>query len=288
MLPGLYSVQAIGKNPQESDPDVTVYRMSAKQAVQWQRTVAKKSIFDRFLLRHGEEAWDVYDAEGKLESLCYDVLSEPAVSEAPVVIEIDREYLQRRVRNFIGDDRLSLIACAEAHPGASAADHSNFVVMCRRMILDAKPPDLEHVYVVEPKEWDCRVVTLFADVSSLSTAMQDMFLDRVKWIKNNWPMVSAHWEETFADRLARSRIAYVSSLLRECAAHAGMTQEMSLTLLTKWSLASVGSKYVFAQHIVRTMKEGVHYTVGEPESFDPEIVKQKAGEVVKDFRTMLR
>ncbi len=183
--------------------------------------------------------------------------------------------------------QLSLIVCAEDHAGASAADHSNFVIVCRRMLIEASASDLEHFYIVESQRWPCRMTGIYANVGELSPAMQDIYLERFKWLSNSWPLNARHHIHILADRLVRSRSRYVTDLLHNCGHAARMSPEMILTLQSKWMLASTGAQYRFAQHLVETLREGMLFEVNQAEVFAPSIVESRGAEAIKDFQTLL-
>ena len=177
---------------------------------------------------------------------------------------------------------------AEGHAGACAADHSNFVLISRRMIVDAKAADLEQVFVVKSNRWPCPVVGIFANVASLSAEMQDLYLDRWKWLNHSWPLVSDHHKDMLADRMTKVRGTYVQQLLEDCGRSAGMSGERILEMQTKWHLASRQSKYQFCQQVVSRLEEGLLFAPGEAETFDPEVVVRRGADAVRNWRGILQ
>ena len=284
-LPGLHSAQAT--NSDDRIPFVSVYRTKAKAASDWIRSCKLATDTSSFFLRSDEQDVKLYDYRGKfvrnLEAPSFN-----AIPESEDIIPVDRDLMIHEARDLLKQPQLSLIVCAEDHAGASAADHSNFVIICRRMIIEASPADLEHFYVVESQRWPCRMTGIYANIGELSSEMQDIYLERFKWLSNSWPLNARHHMDMLADRLVRARSRYVTDLLQECGRVAGMSHDLILTLQSKWMLASPGSKYRFAQHLVETLKDGLLFEINQAEAFDPTIVDKHGAAVVKDFRQILR
>ena len=284
LLPGLYSMQAVSEDP--TQPDVTVYRLSAKEADEWKTSMAMYGCYKWFLLRSDTDKWDIFDKHGKFVDKRRDVV-EDHVKEVNTHVEVDRDEFLREAREALGDDEWSLVSCIEGHAGASAADHSNYVVVCRRMIIDAKPGDIHNMCIIDSKQWDCRVSGVFARVGRLSNFMQDTFLDRVTWIEKSWPLLQKHHRDTLADRLVNARGSYVRDLLQDCGYAAGMSRELILSMITKWTLASPSAQYRFAQHIVTTLQDKMIFEAGKAEIFEPAYIERKGSEVVSDYRRLL-
>ena len=283
-LPGLYSLQAVSCN---EEPDITAYRMSPDDAINCKRSMAAMGSYGCLLMRDTAESWDVYDGDGEFIEKSSDVIQNQ-VGEVMDHVEVNREDLVREARETLLNDDLSLIACAEHHAGASSADHSNFVVVCRRMIIDAKPHDMQHIYIVESKQWPCRVTGIFADVNCLSSDMQDVFLDRVKWLNKSWPLLKHHHLEMLADRMAKTRPRYVSDLLADCGRAAGLSPDLILGMQSTWAIASPGAKYRFAHHLVTALQSGLMFYPGQVEEFDPDVVERYGKVVVDNYRSILR
>ena len=283
-FPNLCSVQAIGADP--TDPDATFYRKQSAGAARWISNVTVNHRFSCYLLRMRSNRWDLYGPIGDPLGPCKgNPITE--VRETPELVSVERETFLQEACTIVGDPKLTLLACAEGHAGASAADHANFKVVCRRMIAEAGPADLEQVYLLDSRRWPCRVTGVFANVANLSPTMQDVFLDRVEWLQNSWPMVWEEFREILADRLAQLRPDYVGQILRECGRAAGMAEHHITAVLAKWVLASPGPKYRFALHIVETLREGLVYQPGAAETFSPEIVERRGAAVVKDYKRRL-
>jgi hypothetical protein len=115
-----------------------------------------------------------------------------------------------------------------------------------------------------------------------------VFLDRHKWLKNSWPMVANHFRDTLADRLSKVRGDYIHSLIEDCGHATGMSRDIIAGMQAKWSLASSGTKYRFAQHVVEVLHKGLVYDPGKAEQFDPDFVEKNAEDVVKNYRHIMR
>ena len=284
LLDGLFSMQAMGSDP--TDPYVTIYRRDAASAIPWINNIGEHKQFPCYLLRSKSDHWTLFIS---IEENPHCPVSCP-ITEAKncsEVVSVDRGALLQEARDLIGDPDITLLACSEGHAGASAADRSNFNVTCRRMIGDASPADLEQFYVFDSRMWPCPVTGVFANVSKLSTKMQDVLLDRYVWIKESWPLVQSDFKEHLADQLATLRLSYVCDLLKRCCRAASMSEEFTIKVTTKWSLASPGPKYRFALHIVTTLWEGLDFKQHEAETFTSEIVKSHGAAVVKDYKRYL-
>lgn len=284
-LPGLHSAQATNSN--ERIPFVSVYRNKAKAAADWIRGCKLANGTSSFFLRSDEQDVKLYDYRGRFVKS----LEAPMFKSTPELedsIPVDRDFMVHEAREATKQPQLSLIVCAEDHAGASAADHSNFVIVCRRMLIEASAADLEHFYVVESQRWPCRMTGIYANIGALSPAMQDIYLERFKWLSNSWPLNARHHLDMLADRLVRSRSRYVTDLLQDCGHAARMPRDLILTMQSKWMLASPGSKYRFAQHLVETLREGLLFEINQAEVFAPSIVDSHGAAAVKEFRQILR
>lgn len=283
-IPNLWNVLAVGSDP--TSPLVTICRGQRTTAADWIANAVKQKRFEFYQLRFDEDDWEFFDGLGK-QTGPFSCLSESRATESTTVVPVDRAAFLREARDLVEDEGLTLIACAEGHAGASAADHSNFEVVCRRMLAEASPADLEQVYLLDSRRWPCRVTGVFANVAKLSPTMQDVFLDRVKWIQNSWPMIHRDFRAILADRLAKLRYDYVSNLLQDCARSAGMPEERCTAMLAKWALASPGPRCRFARHIVETLAKGLVFQEGAAETFSPEIVESHGAAVVKEYEAKL-
>ena len=261
--------------------------MDAAGAEKWMKTLVNMGGYETYLLRHGPHAWDVYDGDGKFVGKSKNVVGRH-VEECLHVVDVDREHLIQEAKSALYNDDVTLIACAESHAGASAADHSNFVLISRRMIIEAKPADMQHMFLVESRRYPCRVVGIYADVARLSEEMQDTFLDRWKWLQNSWPLVNQHHRDMLADRIAKSRSDFMAQLLADCGHAAGFSGDTVLGAQSRWTMSPPGAKYRFAQHVVSALAEGLIVQPGKAETFNHETIEKNAKKVMESYRTILR
>jgi hypothetical protein len=117
--------------------------------------------------------------------------------------------------------------------------------------------------------------------------MQDVFLDRVPWIQNSWPLNARDAIDVLAHHLARLRQSYVCELLSDCGHVAGMSKDHITAMVNKWLLASPVQGFHFARHIVETLREGLIYQQYTAETFSPEIIERRGAAVVKDYKKHL-
>lgn len=240
-----------------------------------------------FLLRRDEKSWSVYDDAGKRICETSKVTTQ-YVAELTEEVKVDRKALEQDAREFLLNDDLSLIACAEGHSGAAAADHSNFSVLCLRMIIEASQEDLKHVFVVDSRRWSCRTVGLVADLQRVSDRMTDVYLERFRWLNYSFPLVDDHFITTFSARLARVRTKYFKDLIGNCAAVGKLNPELVPGLQYRWMSASPDDREEFARHVTKTMREGI---VGRPsmaEVFSQDVVERHGSEVIRALQKMMR
>ncbi len=246
LLPGLYSLQAVAAN--DGLPDVTVYRPTVEGAVAWKDSMAARGGFSKFLLRHADDAWDVYNAEGKLECLCNDVVDRRP-GDQPSAIAVDLDILDAEAACVVG--RASRVIHAEAHAAASAADHSNYGFVLRSMIRDADPLDLPHWYIVESHSWRCRVAGLYADVGALRPAAQDAFLDVYTTLRRHIPLDVEDHRKLFVNRLASLRVDYLSDVCAKAGAISGLDDDEILSLRLNVGARGVEFRRVLANELLR-------------------------------------
>lgn len=284
-LPGLCSLQAVGSG---GSPDVTAYRNSSGAAARWMQILVGRGGFDHYLLRFSACGWDVYDGDGKFEvkHRSHPPENQPRQRELDEVVDVDRGALLAEARATLFDDGLSLLACAEGHAGASAADHSNYVLVLRRLIMEAGPDDLPHFYVVDSRAHRCRASGIYARVDKLSRAVQDAYLDRYKWLANSWPLVPDSHVDMLADRIAKTRMNFMMDLIAQCGRN--MPHESVTSAQAKWAIAPLGARYRFARHVVSTLKEGLLFAPGAAEVFDSAVVEARGALALKGFQTLLR
>ena len=283
-IPNLCDVLAVAQGP--TGLLVTVYRKDGIPASDWIIKEIRQQQFKEYQLRFDDDDWEFYDECGKATGP-FSCLLETHATESTTAVAVDCSAFLSETCELIGDQGLALLARVEAHAGASAADHANFRILVRRMIHDACAADLEHIYLINSRKWPCQVTGLFADVARLTARMQNVFLDRVKWLQNSWPLAEREFREIFAERLVQLRHGYVGALLRDCSRAAGMAEERITAMLAKWALASSDPKHRFALHIVETLREGLVFQKNTAEPFSPEVVQHLGAFVVKDYKKRL-
>lgn len=263
----------------EGLPDVTVYRRNVGEVVDWKDAIAAKGLFSRFLLRHAVDAWDVYDASGKLESLCDNVVGQ-RVGELPTVVFVDRDILAAEAARALGAGVSCLTACA-GHAGAPAADHSNFGTMLRMLITDGDDADLRHLSVVESHTWRCRVGGVFANVSALSPTAQNMFLDSFGSITNSKPLDAGDHRRMLVNRLASLRVDHLCDVCAEVGAAGGLDEEDILSIRLNVSTSGVEFRRGLAEELIRlTGKCPTSPRWGVAESLDANKLLGKRAEVM--------
>lgn len=248
--------------------------------------MAGMGVFRKFLLGHTDRAWDVYDAHGNLEMLCSSVAEEFKLERCQSV-KVDRQTLVDDADTVMFRDSLTLVACAEYHVNASAADHCNFLIMCHKMLITASPSDLEHVCTIDSRRYDCRVTGLMVDLPRLSKEAQDMYLDRVSWLNNSWPLAKENHLDNLASRLARVRSGFVSELLRQCGEIINTPNEIIVAVSAKWSLLPPGEKVRVARFIIDELAAGILFLPCAAEQFDVAVVEEKASRIIRGLRNIL-
>ncbi len=283
-LNGPHSLQAVSNN--DLVPDVTIYRNEVEELEHYMRKLVRRSIYDHFFLRHSEHRATRYDSQGRLSGQLTQPAFIPTIASEQI-LRASREAMIKDARTAIRDQNATLVVCAEDHSGASAADFSNFVIICRRMIMEANNADLAQFFIVDHKIWPCRITGIYANISALTESMQNTFLERYKWLSQSWPLNIRHHAETLAERFVNARSSYVTNLLYECGRADGMSDEMILTLQSKWMLSSPGARYRFAQHLIDTLKDGLAYAPFEAEIFEESYVKIHGATAVRDYHSLL-
>lgn len=284
-MPGLFGLQAINKD--ETGPDISLYRMSAWHAEVWMNRFVIYDQFSHFLMRHGEKDWAVYNEDGVLVGKTEDPAPQK-LHESIMPVEVDRAEIQAEAQDLLEDDNLALLSCSEEHAGSSAAELSNFSEFSQRFISSAQPDDLEKVFLVDSKRHPCRVLGLYANIAHLSEEMQDVFLERHKWLSKGLPMSRENHLDMLAERLMGARSTYTQELLCQCGRAAGLPEAQVEGIKTKWALANTASKYRFCQNLVRTLSEGLRYEVGQPEIIDLDYARRNSEQVIDAYRTLLR
>lgn len=266
--------------------DVTAYRWAERDAILWKDVAASRSEFHGHLLRKDEHLWLVYDSDGAALGDQSEVVS-GHIPESDVPVEVDRSKLLEDVQDFMLNDDLTILAVAEGHAGASAADHSNLGVLCRRMILEADSKDLPHLFIVDSRRWACRVTGLAADMTRLSGHMTDTFIDRRQWLVKSWPLLERHHLEVLADRLAKVRPGCFSELIRRIGEATRLSDDLLLGLTVAWHTAGPGARYRCARKVVELLKDGIILHPSVAEEFSDDVIRLKGKEALQAIRENL-
>jgi hypothetical protein len=282
-LEGLFSLQVVHDNSPEA-LDVTAYRDSFKEAEAWKDVMTSRGEFSCMLLRVAETSWFVYDRDGN--ALCQ--TTNPTASHATLETKKSEELaekpeVEKRAQEFLLNEDLTLIACSDEHKDASAADASNFSVLCSRMIKEASAEDLRHVFVVSGRDTS-QFDGLVADFSRLSGSMADVFIDRAKWLRNGWPLVASHHLDVLADRLARVRAAYMSELIDTCCTLSKASANTTLGVKAAWAVAGPGVKYRRSRDIVERLKNGIMLTPNSAEIFSEDVIRKNSHTILQILR----
>lgn len=131
IITDLCSVLAAGADL--TGPILTIYREQPSTAADWIAGAARDKCFDAYLRRRGDGYWERWDIHGQATNGGNSLLVIP-YRESTAPVSVDRAEFLQEARVLTGSAGMSLLACREGHAGASAADHSNFNVVCRRMI----------------------------------------------------------------------------------------------------------------------------------------------------------
>ena len=283
MLPGLYSVQAIPSDMR--CPDVTIYRRDASDAVAWKSLMVKREGgYSRFLLRHAVDAWEVYGADGLLECKC-DNVTGTAEDELRKVVAVDREEVELEAGAVLGPG-LTCISCVEGHAGASSAEHSNFCVLNRKMLVEATTEDLKHVFLVESRAWPCRVMSLMVAMDRVSTEFQNKFLDRHYWWSRGWPLDNSHHQTILASRLADVRRDYLGSVFVDALVESGTvgTSEAALSAKVGIALVPPDVRRTLAHKLIELSYKHLQYHGrGAEEKFDEVELRNNAALIAQIF-----
>jgi hypothetical protein len=277
---GLYSVQAVGEG---GVPDVTAYRASLREALEWKTREAKRGLFSKFLLRHGVDAWDVYAADGKLEYLCNSVASE-LPSEKNTAVDVVKSVLEKEASEVVGKG-FTLIAVAENHVGSSTVDHANFGAMVTKMIRDVDDEDLIHVCVVSSATWPCRVMGLFVNLNSASEDMQNLYLDRYKELIGKIPLDEVYYRNMLSNRLCESHASLLADIYYDASVASGESDDDALSVkMNILMLMSNAKKLLLAESAVRICYDDIT-TTDKFEKFDTEKMRKHAHELMETYRS---
>lgn len=290
ILEGLYNIRAVAANADE--PDVTVFRSKARQAIQYVADMSAKYTgkYKYYIVNHALDAWDVYDAKGKLKYLCSSVSHESwmdAVRENPGDRTDVLATALQEAKIELGDDAVTQLAYVDWHREASAVDHTNFLILLRRMIQESEDDDLQRLYLVHSKATNNVSLGLYANVSKLTAEIQDLYIDRYRHISKRFPLSQERHKETLAHMLASCRVDYGGEVLRTCARAAHVAEDEILGMMATWALTDAETRYPFALHVVQTLHSGIKLDSNRLEFFSDEIMDEHGAEAIKSYEKFL-
>jgi len=257
---------------------VTVYRATAKEAIAWKDQSVFSGRYSHFLLRHGEKAWDVYGEDGKIDSYCSEVVSSH-IRENTSEVDVNADTLLAEAIEVTMETQLQVICRAESHAGARAVDHANFTRVVRALVIDASDKDLRHIYLVDSRAYDCRTVSVCANLRRMSLEAQNAYLDMHAMLKNSVPLDPQHHLDVLASRLSRSRDAYVGEVIRACCIQKG-GQELATSVEVRWHLADMHQRHAFCTRLTHLLSHAIVYEGTKPETFVEEAVMVKSLEIL--------
>jgi hypothetical protein len=207
---GVYAVQALAYDGLGSD--FGVYRKTIRQSEQWVRGLVPAGRYEWFLLRE-DEFWRIYDHTG---AWIAHLLKLPgrAREECKNRIVVDREGLNLDAMITTGRNDLKCLAVLEHHAGVSCADQDNYVQITRQLVSVADEQDLNHIFIVESREWPCRVAGLFAEFPNLSQNCQEKYLQYQTYLSQSKPLYTTGYSDLLARRLARGDYKEFAQALR--------------------------------------------------------------------------
>lgn len=229
LLPGYYSLQALSDD--DVLPNLTQYHKHPEPALAWKSLMAKRRLFDSFLLCSSETRWDLYGRGGKSIGAKTMVTPKSGVfmeQHAPVVVDVD-EYVES-VRSILGPS-VCCVTHAEHHARASSVGHSNMVVIARQLVMEASDADAKHIYLADSVSSGCRVQGWFIDTQAVSSKLMDQYLDRHKWLSNGWPLANDHHAQVLSYRMATLRPMQIMEIILTVADMVALGEHKSLISL---------------------------------------------------------
>jgi len=124
---------------------------------------------------------------------------------------------------------------------------------------------------------------MFVNVSRVSPALQDAYLDMRRTLDNGFPLETDHFLNTLATRLAISRTSYTTSLVNACCDRKGDSE----SLRVRWHLANDVVRHAFCKSLVAILKDAIVFKKGEPEEFEESAVLVRSLEIIDVLRSAL-
>ncbi|MEJ6573232.1 MAG: hypothetical protein QNL01_09555 [Akkermansiaceae bacterium] len=276
-------MQAVPKDPKGAD--VTVYRNSAKEAIAWKDQEVVNDRYSYFLLRHGDRAWDVYGSDGKIDSYCTDVVGSH-VQEYFGEETVDMEAILEEAKASTFEHRVKIISHVENIASVPATLHANFAQVMRRLVLDAPPSDLHHIYLVDSRQYKCRVVSVCANLARMSLTSQNAYLDVHLQLKSNLPIQADHHLDTLASRLLEFRSEYVAKVIEVCCAQK-QDPELEASFKLRWHLVAKEHRHAFCHRLTRLMADAIEFNGVKPETFAEPALMVRSLEILDLIRGFL-
>jgi hypothetical protein len=226
LLPGYYSVQTLSE--EDVLPNITQYHRKPEPAIAWKNVMAKKRLFDAYLLCSSESRWDVFGRSGKAAGTKTSVTPKTGVfmeQHAPIIVD-HAEYVES-VQAILGSS-VCCVTHAEHHAHASSVGHSNMVVVARQLVMDASDEDARHIYLADSVASGCRVQGWFIDMQAASQKLIDKYLDRYKWLAHGWPLANDHHSQVLSYRMATLRPMQILEILLTAANVVDLGEHKSL------------------------------------------------------------
>lgn len=282
ILPGFIATQALSKDG--IPPNITQYHRELESALRWLNRIAKKGIFDAFLMGRPSCHWFVFDRHGqKIETRKRITPEEGVFKDLHQPLQVSLlEYIES-MQEILGESVYPM-TFAVHHALASSVGHSNTQVITHSMIMNASDEDLDHVYFADGIVDGCRAQGWFMDTDAVSEELMDKYLDRYKWLSKGWPLDNKHHAQTLAYRMATFRPQQVVETLVGIGEHAQLGEHADL----------VGARIREAHTKVLSgftakMLEGLETAVllvdsQEQEALDSEVLIQYADRIAALYR----
>lgn len=279
-LPGFYSLQAVSASPET--PDVTSYMRDLKSLSAFSERMVATGKFKGFLLRHSVDKWDVLGPKGKTVVNSVDARAAIRLEQLEP-FGPSRATYRKEAAEVLGEG-LSTLSCAEYHAAASAAEHSNMVVLLRVMLTDTKE-DNPHIYISDTNRCgEGRVTSLVGHIAKMRTEESDRFLDRHNWVDRGWPLNNVHHAEILAGRLTLLRADYLADIITYAARADGMGDEGLPMVRFNVTAVSTEKRGMLTKDLIEILYSSIEYDdSGRAELFSLADVKDSAKRIMNAY-----
>ncbi len=276
-------MQAVSNSP--DTPDITSYMRDLASLTDFRKRMTATGKFQGFLLRHSAEKWDVIGAMGKTVANSVDARAEIR-REHRESFGPSRSVFRKEAAEVLGDG-LTILSCAEYHAEASAAEHSNMVVLLRVMLTDVTA-DNPHLYISDTNRCgEGRVTSLVGHIAKMRPEESDRFLDRHSWVDRGWPLNNVHHADILAGRLSLLREEYVADIVTYAARSAGVDDDNLPMIRFNVTSVSTDKRHALVKDIIEILYSGIEYDdEGRAELFNLDEVKNSAGRIMKTYNTI--